>query len=402
MKKVIIFIGIVVGLFVILLLIAGGQAAQQEAKYLDLSRLGYGYKDKKPGGTYVLYKYLPSLFYGSTPKVVTKPFARTMDRDADIRQSDDIVYMLVADKLYASERDIKRMLEFVQKGNQLFMAVRQPDSLLADRLGFEVADTDAGGNTQHFVNPNFAPDTAFAASRLAGGSYFTKLDSANTTILGRQQNQRVNFVRIHYGNGSVLLLLNPASLTNYFLVQPKNIRSLEREVAYAKEGYRLYWDEYYKYQYTKQSDDFSEWQVLMRYPAMRWALWLALLLLVLYVLFESKRRQRIIPERPVLANHSLEFVDTLGQLYYQQHDNKNLAQKMIAHWLEYVRSRFYLNTQQLDLVFATTLARKSGMEEAAVRHIVDCIHDIQLSEQVSDTYLMDFYKVINQFYLNTK
>lgn len=398
----IIFIGIVVGLFVILLLIAGGQAAQQEAKYVDLSRLGYGYKDKKPGGTYVFYKYLPSLFYGSKPKVVTKPFARTMGRDADFRQSEDIVYMLVADKLYASEKDIKSMLDFVEKGNQLFLAVRQPDSLLADQLGFAVDDMDVGGNTQHFVNPNFAPDTAFGAPKLAGGSYFTKLDSAKTTILGRQQNQRINFVRIHHGNGSVLLLLNPASLTNYFLVQPGNVRSLEREIAYAKEGYRLYWDEYYKYLHTKQSDDFSEWQVLMRYPAMRWALWLALLLLVLYVLFESKRRQRIIPDRVVLANNSLEFVDTLGQLYYQQHNNKNLAQKMIGHWLEYVRSRFYLNTQQLDLTFTATLARKAGVEEAAVRHIVDCIHDIQLSEQVSDTYLMDFYKVINQFYLNTK
>jgi len=88
--------------------------------------------------------------------------------------------------------------------------------------------------------------------------------------------------------------------------------------------------------------------------------------------------------------------------YYQQGNNRNLAQKMTLHWTEYVRTRFYLSTQHLNAAFIDTLARKSGQPYAVVREIVESIHHIQLSDQVSDADLQQFYRNIHQFYLNTK
>jgi hypothetical protein len=140
----------------------------------------------------------------------------------------------------------------------------------------------------------------------------------------------------------------------------------------------------------------------MRYPAMRWALWLAILLLIIYIIFEGKRRQRIIPDKPVITNNSLEFVNALGQLYYQQHDNANLGRKIIQQWLEFIRTRFYMNTNYLNDTFINTLSHKSGIPVDAVREIMDSIHHIQLADQVSDDFLNTFYKNIQAFYLNTK
>jgi hypothetical protein len=392
-------------LFALLVLLIAGSLPDNRTRPEDFARQSFSHKDKKPGGCYVAFKTLPHLYGEEALKVVTKPFAHSYEKDYNLRRGKGNLYILVAHNLFITEKDLTAMLNFAAAGNQLFLAVSQPDSLLKRYLGFDVkrdfTDFKMPASVQHYVNPHLAPDTAFSRDSLYGGSFFSRVDTPNTTILGTNGRQP-NFIRVRSGEGEVFVLLNPSSLTNYFLLKDRNIVSLEREMAYTYyDAVHVYWDEYYKYLNGPQAD-FSEWQVLMRYPSLRWALWLFAALLLLYVLFESKRRQRIIPDKPALANNSLEFVEALGQLYYQQHHNKNLAQKMILHWTEYIRSRFYLSTNYLNPAFMDALARKSGMPYATVKEIVDNIHHIQLSENVSDEYLQQFYKSMQHFYLNTK
>lgn len=373
----------------------------------ELEKQSFSYKDKSPGGCYAMYTAMSHLYdYSLKPHVVTKSFARTYSKDATFSSGNYILYVVVADKLYTSADDVRDMISFAAAGNQLFIAANEADSALLEQLSITTKPfglfADKVAN-QHYVNSYLAPDTAFKREGIKGGSYVATMDTSRTTILGTDDLRRPNFVKIEVGNGDVFLLLQPSSLTNYFLMHQRNIVSLERELSYTSYYIdHLYWDEFYKYQRTRQSSDFSEWQVLMRYPAMRWALWLIVLLLLLYVFFESKRRQRIIPEKQLLTNNSLEFVDALGQLYYQQHDNRNLAHKIVLQWLEFVRTRYYLNTNVLDNIFAEALSRKAGMPVEQVKAIIQHISEVQLAYSVSDQELQLFYKNIQAFYLNTK
>jgi hypothetical protein len=399
----------VVGLLFVILVVAGYQlqsaTAQQE---LDLTKQSFSHKDKKPGGCYVMYQALPHLLAPGVPvNVVTKPFANTYKKNKDMATGEGGLYFLVANNLFTTAEDVEDMVNYAKGGNQLFIAVNYPDSVLLLRLGLAYHDWgyfDEPPSEQHFVNPNLAPDTAFRAPNIPGeGGYFTDWDTATTTILGTDTTHRPNFVRVTCGTGNIFVLLHPSSVTNYFLLRGKNITSLENELGYTNMfASEVYWDEFYKYQDQPRNGDFSEWQVLMRYPAMRWALWLAIIGLLVYLIFESKRRQRIIPVKPVLTNNSLEFVDALGQLYYQQHNNANLANKMIQQWLEFIRTRYYLNTNHLNQQFIQLLAHKSGIPIATVQQIIDNIHHIHLAEKVSDSFLQEFYKNIQAFYLNTK
>lgn len=403
---------IIIGSLVVLLLIFVIYASVRNSQNLDLDeelpKQSFSYKEKKPGGCYVLFKALPELYSTEIkPKVVTKPFADTYKKDKDLASGYNL-YVLVSDKLYTTEQDVKDILTYADLGNQLFLAVNTPDSLLLERLRLTVAmDTSKvyyRETEQHYVNPALAPDTAFSCKGIPGGDYFTSMDTSITTILGTDNQHRPNFIRVTWGTGSIFISLNPSAVTNYFLMHENNIASIGKAFSYTS-NYQdnIYWDEYYKYQYYKRAEgDFSEWQVLMRYPAMRWALWLAILLLIIYIIFEGKRRQRIIPDKPVITNNSLEFVNALGQLYYQQHDNANLGRKIIQQWLEFIRTRFYMNTNYLNDTFINTLSHKSGIPVDAVREIMDSIHHIQLADQVSDDFLNTFYKNIQAFYLNTK
>ncbi|SDG74515.1 DUF4350 domain-containing protein [Chitinophaga filiformis] len=409
-SKLIAIIGAIILVFLILLVFSSrtDKPDSKEVDERELARQSFSHKDKSPGGCYVMFNALSHLFYYDIkPQVVTKPFSRTYSRDETLASTDYNLYIIVADRLYTSAEDAKNMIRFASAGNQLFIASNQPDSMLLEYLNIAVDDegifqsfTNAD---QRYVNRNLAPDTAFSRKGIRGGSFVTKMDTSRTTILGTDAFKRPDFVRVAVGEGAVFLLLQPSTLTNYFLLHRRNIVSLERQLAYTNLYMdHVYWDEFYKYQTYRQSSDFSEWQVLMRYPAMRWALWLAVALLLIYMLFESKRRQRIIPEKPLLVNNSLEFVDALGQLYYQQHDNRNLAQKIILQWQEFVRTRYYLNTNNLDNAFAEALSRKAVMPLEQVKDILHSIQQVQSEYVITDEYLQRFYKNIQAFYLNTK
>jgi hypothetical protein len=407
-RTIIIIFSVLAGFFILLLLLQGRESKQDDEE-LDLSKQSFSYKDKKPGGCYVVYQALPEFYtyYAVKPHVVTKPFARSYAKDEVLSSGVGNVYMLVTDKLYTSEADVIKMLAFASEGNELFIAANQPDSLLMKRLGLELAPRNSwplvDSSEQHFVNPYLAPDTIFTRGGIFAGRYVEKMDTSITTILGTDEQHRPNFVRVQHGSGHVLLLLNPSSLTNYFLLARNNIRSLEKTLAYSSYyAEHVYWDEFYKYQRNTPSSDFSEWQVLMRYPALRWALWLIVVLILIYIFFESKRRQRIIPERPVLSNNSLEFVEAMGQLYYQQRDNRNLARKIVQQWTEFVRSRYYLSTAVMDDKFADALSRKAVMPLAQIKDLLHQVAEVQLAYEISDENLKAFYKNIQAFYLNSK
>lgn len=398
---------IVLGIIILLGVLSSIQSTRKQAHSTSMMHASFSRKDKKAGGTYVAYHSLKDLFMLQEPRVVTRSFASTIENDERLWGAGS-VYILVAGYLYTTPKDADAMLKFVSNGNQLFLSVVLPDTILAKELGFEVADagsfeTDRAKPVQHYTDSLMPYDSVFLFGGRAASTYFGKLDSTTTTVLGTNVRHLPNFIKIKYGLGQVFISLNPYTLTNYFLLEKEHVKSLERQTAYLMQApAALYWDDYYNKLRSSPRRDFSEWQVLMRYPAMRWALGLALALMLLYAAFESKRRQRIIPDKPVLVNNSLEFVDTLGQLYYQQHNNANLAQKMIAHLLEYIRNRYYINTTHLNQTFVETLSRKAARPETEISALVRQIHNIHLSEQVSDKALQELYKDIQQFYLNTK
>ena len=67
----------------------------------------------------------------------------------------------------------------------------------------------------------------------------------------------------------------------------------------------------------------------MKHPPLQYAFWLSLLLLLLYILFAGKRMQRIIPLVKPNENTTVTFTETIGRLYLQKKDNKNIANVLI-------------------------------------------------------------------------
>jgi hypothetical protein len=114
-----------------------------------------------------------------------------------------------------------------------------------------------------------------------------------------------------------------------------------------------------------------------------------------------RRKQRYIPVITKPKNDSLDFVKTIGRLYYDKGDHKNLCRKMSAYFLEHVRNRYKLATTELNEDFIKNLQFKTGADESEIRSIVFFIREMENAATVSDHQLQYFHKQLEIFYSKT-
>jgi len=157
---------------------------------------------------------------------------------------------------------------------------------------------------------------------------------------------------------------------------------------------KIYWDEYYKIS-NKSS---TPLRFFLNNEHLRWAVRLAMAGLIIYVLFQMKRRQRVIPVITPLKNSSLDFIQTVSNVYFNQKDNNSIAQKKLSYFLDFVRQRFYLPTREMDQNFIEQLSRKSGVAVSEITDLVNLLREVEAAEEVSDHLLLMIDQHIDNFY----
>jgi hypothetical protein len=115
-----------------------------------------------------------------------------------------------------------------------------------------------------------------------------------------------------------------------------------------------------------------------------------------------KRRQRIIPVITPLENATLAFVNVVGQVYYEQRDNRNISHKKILYFLEHLRTTYYLKTNPLDQEFIDNLSQKTAIEHSLITDLVNCINRLNSAQQVTSSDLTKLNQLIEQFYKQSR
>ncbi len=143
----------------------------------------------------------------------------------------------------------------------------------------------------------------------------------------------------NYGKGQLYIVSTPYLFTNYAALDPQLCRYQSQLLELIDDNpvIRLssYYSSYYDRDYGTASD--SPLRYLLEHTPLRWALFTAVGALLLFMLFLAKRRQRVIPYVEPKRNRSLEFVQLVGNIYYQQHDRNDLLQKKYTYFCEQLR-----------------------------------------------------------------
>jgi hypothetical protein len=363
----------------------------------------YSKNDKKPFGANIAYRQLEAMYKGNIIRNRKQSFKNTWQNISDT----GALYICLAPKLFVNEDEAEAMMEYVYAGNSLFISAGLIDDILLDKIGCGQVYIDPrieqaiGSMKNTALSSTLQPGLTYSYYYYPFENYFTGIDSSNTRVLGYNHERRPNSIVHFYGQGKLYLHCDPRAFSNYFLLKENNYEYLRNTVAFtASEPEHVYWDDhYYKVRGRRDSDKgFSTFSEIMKHPPLVFAFWLSIILLLLYILFGGKRVQRIIEQLKPNENTTVTFTETIGRLYLQKKDNKNIADKMITYFNEYIRNTYFLNTNHVNNDFIVMLSRKSGVEKDKVDTLYRSIVATHNSEVVNDYQLLSLHEQIQQFY----
>ena len=381
----------------ILILIAGISLFVVAEMYMQTPidwRKTYKKSDKIPYGTFVLFDALPDIFPKSEISVNNKSFYEYIQE----KNNNDLVnYIIINDEIKLDDLSSDLFIDFVSKGNNLYLVANNFSANFSDTLHFTtdswwIYERDDTTSTINLVNPKLRKKDGYLFVNKLYERYFDTFNKDNTKILGLAENNKANFIKIKLGKGNLFINLQALAYTNFHILNSDR-EYISNTLSYLPKR-QIVWDEYYK-GYKPES------QTPMRYflsrQALKFAFYLFMATLFLYLIFEFKRKQRYIPIINPPRNDSVNYVKTIGQLYFLKKDYKGIAAQKINFFLENIRNKYFIKTNVFDNNFYQLLSAKSNKEIDEIETLFNYISQIKLREQINEKELLELNRLIEEF-----
>jgi hypothetical protein len=354
--------------------------------------------DKIPFGAYILHDRLNDIFPNADIKAYHEPVYNVLVDDSLKNSS----YVIVCPAISLTKYDYRRLTEYLSHGNDVFIAAEQFRGAIAEDLDIETAmEVDFMGKAVlpiTLVNPHLEPSKKYNVDKGCTTIDFTKFDTSKAVIVGTNGANHANFIRFRFGKGNLYLLANPKMFTNYSMLTADGAAYTAAALSYVKNTSTIAWDEYY----TQGDEEQSLMKVFFSNEYLQWAYYTTFFSLLLFVLYDMKRRQRIIPVIAPLKNSTVEFVNVVGQLYYEKRNNADIAHKQVVYILSHLREEYQVKTDKLDEEFVGKLTGKIGLDEEFAREFAKYLGFIQIQGHVDDNELIYLNKLIEQFYKKSR
>lgn len=384
MKKLLFIVLGVVVLLLLLVIMADATAPKKP----DFSPY-YSIKSKSPLGLYVLDQEAENLFKGSKINRVRYSASDLADSLYDYQNERYKIkgtFMRISGNGIDNDpRSEESLLTFASSGNTVFLTVPYLTESLTDSLGIKMIIPDIHPDTLVVYTAD-TPSKKYVFDKGFEAGYFD-LDEASDSIkvLGYQKMGKgavPNFIEIPYGDGRVVLNTQPSAFTNYYLLKGDHYKYAEAVAAKIPEG-DIYWQVGTR---SSQQHDRGLLDYFLKQPAFRSFWWLGWIALLLFIFFNARRRQRVVPVINPVTNTTIDFARTIGNLYYQEGDHDTIIEKKIIYFLEHVRREYFIDTFNLDGDFAEKLHTKTGKPIDDILTVVALIkrHRLNLGSSEAD------------------
>ncbi len=217
---------------------------------------------------------------------------------------------------------------------------------------------------------------------------------------------KTNYIKIAHGEGTFLIHTTPMQFTDYQLVKEEGLASANKTFTHLAEG-DIYFD-YIPHDYLSsknfpsRNSDWTPLEYILSQPPLKWAWYLLLSTIGFYLFFRAKRKQQIVPVLETKENSSLEYIKTVGRLYFLQNDHKKLAAQKMKLFLRHVRNQYSIPTNEISTEMKDRLAGKAQVPIELVEEIFTRYKRLQREELVSNSHLTNFHFAVEEFYKKSK
>lgn len=390
----------------------------------------YSETSKQPFGSFVVHDILKSYFPAHSFNELQSKVAQSLPNPDSLKTVSN--YVFLGDGWHLDTADTDKLLLFVQEGNNAFIAANVLPNYFLETTMADSCDNEyetphllhdwADSITLNLKHPQIAEKSPFTYIHIIQDSR-TPMDwsywdttrshcvssSQDLTFLGQMNDDFINFIKFRYGKGTIYVHTNPLVFTNFYMIDSSKARYASKVLSHIPEG-DIYWDTKSRIDRNvlrkmngsnTQLNKEGPLKYVLEQPALRWAWFLFLALIALYLIFTAKRRQRTIPVLEDKSNTSLEFIQTIGNMYFQQGNHISLCDMMLKQFQTFVREKYHLASREMNEDFISHLALKSDIPTERIKRIV-AYEDLIYRNSITEQSMVEFYHLLNNFYKTCK
>lgn len=340
----------------------------------------FSHTDKQPLGCALF----DSLLSVSLPQgyALTRETFYQLEKDSASRRG----VLVVAGLLEGSKADVDALLRMAERGDKVMLVSTIFPQLLEDTLHFycTYSHFTSVAFQEYLVHNYFRRDTLrwIKDDCYASHSYQVYppfldscLRSKDSFSCGKDSLQMrplavktstgdVLAMACPWGKGEIILVSTPLLFTNYGVTDGNTVHYLFRLLSQMGDLPIVRSEGYTRDTAQKQ---LSPFRYLLSHLPLRWALYLSMLTIVLFMCFTARRRQRAIPVVEAPKNRSLEFIELIGTLYFQRGNRADLVRKKYQFLTEELRREMYVDVEQLEAGMNGEGRKTEVMEKIACR-----------------------------------
>jgi uncharacterized protein DUF4350 len=380
----------------------------------------YEQESTEPYGTYTISGLLKSYYPHYTFTSIKKPLEEELQKRKDTCR---VNYIFIGDDMYVDSNDVQTLLDFVEKGNNAFIAAKYSPFEMMDHFYYNDSlesscilfprQLDSTGRLNFFQSSLQGKyEYSFMHHNLVYPYRWKYLKPDSCTAedktlykLGYLSNEKINYFKIDHGRGSIYFHTTPLAFTNYFLLKPAGVEYASKVFSFLPPG-NIIWDEYSKI----PSDDSNYNPGLTKSPlkfilseeSLRWAWYIFLVLIFMYLIFGMKRRQKIIPLVLPKVNTSLDYINTVGLMFFQHDAHRIISLYKMKMFLAFIRSRYFIPTNTINDELKKRIAENSSISQEDVEKIFLEFALIGASHEISKKELITFHNLLTAFYKKCK
>jgi len=326
-------------------------------------------KDTIPYGTYVLRQELGNLFPDSHIINIDHNTYDFFDGIQYQYRSDH--YIFIYPREHFTDATWEKILDYVSNGGS---------ALISNPVENPTFEKYLGVKTEPLTPPDIQ-ETPVSLSILEAGKeksyvfqkgvrtfYFSEFNPETTDVLGYityEGIKKPNFIKVYYGDGYFLLNAEPYAFTNYHLLKKNHYKYAATVFSYFEDT-DILWDNHRMFQRERLPDSdggfFNTLGFVLKHKSLRWAFFLLLAMGFLFLIFNSKRKQKAIPIILPHTNYTLDFAKTLSELYRYNSDHTALVKYKINYFLEQIKNRYNITAKDTEKDFSELLSAKSGVD----------------------------------------
>ncbi len=390
---------IIFGLMLLFLfLIVVSESRQQRINWYP----SFAISHKIPYGSYVAYHEAKWFFGDRLQNVRVSPYV-FLEKHPDAQGT----FVLYNSQINLGKTALNALLHWVKKGNNLFIASLDFEKDLLDSLQLESAYFLNAGFHSNFNqklrltldNPELAPLDSVIFDKKYAAPVIRIKDSVPLKnfkqlghFIGRDIEDKTNFIDVTYGNGHIMLHSFPYVFTNYFVLKPGNWDYYNGLLSYINLKTPVYWSVNVQNGATAQ----GIFKYIIENPGFLWAYRLLFAGLLLYIIFEGKRKQRAIPVVQPPKNETLGFTKTIADMYIENKEHKRIALIHIKHFMDYVRHQLHIDTGQHPNILKQKIAQKTKSNLIDVERLFGLIKDVENQQNINTETVLELEKQIEK------